>query len=199
MSDAHFTASNGIMFRWIPKPDYYGGPVLHYSAAGINWLAVGDGEYGGTGFSSGSELHAALAEFYRHEEDVKLGRWRSKRFPHIYVRPFPGKPDIVGVVKDNEDGLAYGTYSRRATPTVDPMSIAAIEYFKEHPNLEPWTNATNTEIWLFKGVFDSKPYPFTKTYEGWMNVSGTEMDHTPYAEERDTSFTPRRIWPEEKS
>lgn len=132
-----FTASNGLKIA----PSDQGAYVI-LSEIGDNMLE----DMPWIGF----EDDKALAEYYRAKEDERLGRWRWPENPDIYVRPMKGNPDVFGVVKDNEDGLAYGQYSRadrRLLYGTDPMGQAARAYFDAHPEPKPWHEAVEGEVW----------------------------------------------------
>ena len=80
----------------------------------------------------------ALREFFQAKEDKRLGRWRHPDYPDIYVRPMDGHPNMAGVVKDDEAGLAYGQFSRDVRASLDPMTIVAHAYFEAHPDPEEY-------------------------------------------------------------
>lgn len=92
----------------------------------------------------------ALRGYFQAEEDKRLNRWRHPDHPDIYARPMNGNPNVVGVVKDNEDGLAYGQFPRdKYMPSkIDPMTIVAHAYFEAHPAPKPWHDAKEGEAWV---------------------------------------------------
>lgn len=86
-------------------------------------------------------------EAIRAFEDERLGRWRHPDYPHIFAKK-DSSDDWVGVVKDNEEGLAYGQFKRGVRGTTDPMAIVAAAYFAVHPGSKPWHDAKPGEVWL---------------------------------------------------
>ena len=90
---------------------------------------------------------AALREFFQKERDDELGRWRWPENPDIYVRPL--NDAVVGVVKDDRDGLAYTQVGRNDDRShLDPMIRAARAYFDAYLEPKPWHDAKPGEVWL---------------------------------------------------
>lgn len=105
-----------------------------------------------------SELDA-LREYFGAEEDERLGRWRHPDHPHIYARPMNYNPNIIGIVRDTEDGLAYGQFTRGQESRLDPMTIVAAAYFEAHPEPKPWHDAKPGEVWSIEGVSADRDAP----------------------------------------
>lgn len=85
----------------------------------------------------------ALREFFQHERDEELGRWR-----------WPDNPDYV-VYQDTPSGVRVfreqrpvgSVLFRRGDVVLDMESEAARAYFEAHPERKPWEDANPGEIW----------------------------------------------------
>lgn len=88
----------------------------------------------------------ALREFFRGEDDERLGRWRWPENPNYVVYPYE---DGDAAVLD-ERGPGVHVYSRVATVakiTTD-RARAAQAYFDAHPEPKPaWMDAKHSEVW----------------------------------------------------
>lgn len=92
-----------------------------------------------------------LENYFRDQEDKRLGRWRWPENPDYYVKSM--SLDRVAVVYDHSEGLAYGQFNRVnvVNPfriTTDPMANAARAYFDAHPEPKPWHDAKPGEVWV---------------------------------------------------
>lgn len=123
-----FRASNGYTVEYGPDRHLRFGPL---AAAPIF-------------FHEEEEL--ALREFFRAEEDERLGRWRWPENPDYVVIPRAHNVRVVsestGVTLDAERGQ-YVT--ERGEPTVYG---AASAYFHTHPEPKPWHDAKAGEVWV---------------------------------------------------
>ena len=103
----------------------------------------------------------ALREFFLHERDEALGRWRHSNHPGIFAVGFEHDPNVVQSVKE-EGGTAYAQYRRDGIgPAFDPMHQVAIGYFAAHPEPKPaWHDAKPGEVWLltFRDLCDEGAY-----------------------------------------
>lgn len=121
-----FTASNGIPV--IPDGDYY-----HFTRA----YRMGTL----TGIPRDSAL--ALREFFQHERDEELGRWRWPDNPDVVV--YPGDDSEAVVVLDEKAARSWWV-EREDLDYWNPEEVAAqaaTAYFEAHPAAEPptWVNA----------------------------------------------------------
>ena len=92
----------------------------------------------------------ALREFFLHERDEALGRWRHPEHPGVFAAGFSDDPDVVQIVKE-ENGTAYAQYQREETgPVYDMMHRVAVAYFAAHPKpTKPaWHDAKLGEVWV---------------------------------------------------
>lgn len=94
----------------------------------------------------------ALREFFQHERDTQLGRWRWPENPDYVVYPVGGHSDSVRVVLETNG--AHFNFFRPAMPYRSDDSgfafNAAHAYFDAHPERKPWENAKEDEIWALK-------------------------------------------------
>lgn len=151
-----FTASNGMQVAWMPNGR--GMKVLQTNAEyatrclpEAGWRVVGDATRasGNPGFTEESALAVALREFFLHERDTELGRWRSKVHPY-----WTGMVDEAqNIVKfRSEDGLREFTVhleTRSYSQWVEELREVAREYLDAHPGPEPkpWHDAKHNELW----------------------------------------------------
>lgn len=177
---------------------------------GITLTRDESGRVSASTFSLTKESARALAEFFRAEEDERLGRWRWPENPDyvVYLRP-----DGQVMVLVESSGQTVYRYRGEADELRDmrsrdgkdimPATRAAEAYFDAHPEPEPepkpWHDAKHQEVWVLEtdsqegspyyvvredGLFD-----FYTVYDG-----GGEPDHLTPADPRITAG--RRIWPE---
>lgn len=104
----------------------------------------------------------ALREFFQHEEDERLGRWR-------YSDPI-SQSDFLVYQRGDVDGAVIRVVSERdgsqvsfaATPGVLALESghrrAARAYFATHEPPKPWLDAKPGEVWLVE-IESSGPYP----------------------------------------
>lgn len=197
MTDA-FTASNGIQITMDPDRD---GKVYL-----VGRRARGDeGQYLDTHATGGPEGIVALREFFQHERDEELGRWRWPENPDYVVYPDANDPRLVTVMRESaarirkmrrgRDNALSNDYNERFGECADT-------YFEAHPERKPWEDATPGEVWLFRAKGDVTPSAFMKSYVGWTNSEAVVVQRDPvlpHGGSRDESFEPRRIWPEDAS
>lgn len=174
-----FKASNGATV----SRDIAGGVKATPPAGAIIWLP--------------SMSATALREFFQHERDKELGRWRWPENPEYVVYRKPGADDEDGraaLVLDERTGVAPRRWERGFDSGV--FGQAARAYFDAHPEPKPWHNALPGEVWVITTaeseeiavracIQNEKP-----TFEYIANVA-TKIGVT---DEQITSG--RRIWPE---
>lgn len=184
-----FTASNGIRIH--VSPDTNAHHPLEVVGLGLLRSSVD-----------------ALREFFRAEEDERLGRWRWPGDHDITVRVAPkhaqrGREGGTVMIQRDSDG--YVGYRDRTslpeiTDTAGSFVRAGHAYFDAHPEPKPWHDAQPGELWAlrFAGDDDEKEYltQFKGTFfarispdeDAWFDTAGL------HAKEITTG---RRIWPEE--
>jgi hypothetical protein len=123
-----FTASNGMTFT----PD---GRAVEFRCTGM-----------GRDHHLTAKESDGLREFFRAEEDERLGRWRWPDNPNYLV--YPGNaPHRVRVVSE-ADGQVL-TYERDEYPDhVTGFSGAGNAYFVAYPDTKSWHLAKPGEVWL---------------------------------------------------
>ncbi len=130
-----FTGSNGIKV----EEHTYGKALIDED--GTNRLA------GAYDFLNDHDMQA-LREFFRAEEDTRLGRWRWPEDPDVTVQP-AHNADSVTVIGHRE-GVSYVGIRGylRAYPNDEYYLVrAAKAYFDAHPEPKPWLTAADGEIW----------------------------------------------------
>lgn len=107
---------------------------------------------GGTGFQGADSAISkfgldapkteALREFFQHERDEELERWRWPENPDYVVYPRNDGAVLVFFERIAEGGILY----RRGDPAHDMEGEAARAYFATHP-IDSWKNAKPGEVW----------------------------------------------------
>jgi hypothetical protein len=87
----------------------------------------------------------ALREFFRAEEDERLGRWRWPTDPALVV--YPSRADWVTVVSET-DGVASRFRPEDVDVALTLNARAARAYFDAHPEPKPWHDAEPEEVWI---------------------------------------------------
>ncbi len=132
----------------------------------------------------------ALREFFQHERDIELGRWRSKRHPN-YVVLVDGRNDVCVL---DERSAEVELVSRAGQSATEHAEVAR-EFFAAHPEPKPWHNAKDGEVW----VLDFNADCGFRNGDAWYSNS-TEfvlLHDSGRVEHNDYRITAgRRIWPE---
>lgn len=160
---------------------------------------LGKGNYGSgpTDATAGPEGIDALREYFQHERDTELGRWRDPENPdHLVYRSYPYVQGYRRIAVVNErDMSSVHTFSEGAEKgSSDPKALTAQRYFAAHPEPKPWHSAQPGEVWLLdiKGDLGREApavvngQPEFRTYLGeCFNLDSHQIVHA------------RKIWPEE--
>lgn len=147
-----FTASNGIEITM--DPDREGKVYL------VGRRARGDeGQYLDTHSTAGPEGIVALREFFQHERDEALERWRWPEKPEWVVyakRPGFAAYNGADLLVINELHGASMEYSRALDDGTEYVAeeekaaLAARAYFKAHPERKPWEDAKAGDVWVIE-------------------------------------------------
>lgn len=182
--DKIFKASNGLEFR-----DAVHRLEWRRSWTHSDWNAVGAAlEDMPAGFAVDSAIGEGLAEFYQHQRDQQLGRWR-----------WPENPDYV-VYRRGEDRARVihepsGDFSDsvRGTMLPGPFRDAARAFFDAHPaEPKPWDAAEEGDVWVLTGA-GGMELPWRRTAEGtWESITPKTIRRR----NEDCITAGRRIWPE---
>lgn len=141
---------------------------------------------------------SALSEFFSHQRDIELGRWRSKQHPTVVVYPDPLDADNAFVL--DEDNAEWGEVSRmaRLAPTAGDSAFfaAAREFFAAHPEPKPWHNAQPGELWALTGAGGLEQAWLRTRDERWAHATSESLRL--YAKPEGI-IAGRRIYPEVQS
>ena len=138
-----FTASNGVEVKAIPANGVVDGLELTPSF--------------GKGQTVFEEEIQALREFFLHERDQELGRWRWPENPEFVVYPkgtSEAEPDpgvrVVHEVSGRSRDIGREVVGA-CDATVSRFGKAAQAYFDAHPLPKPaWHDAKPGEVWLMQ-------------------------------------------------
>lgn len=148
----------------------------------------------------------ALREFFQHERDEELGRWRWPDnpdyvvYPYTFDSPRPGirgvtvlaeeEPRLLTVWEDNIDTI-YGHSNYEDVRSA--AREAARGYFEAHPERKPWEDAKEGDVWIVtpsKALSGGERVEYPAIFQ-----AGSFRDHGGSWEARDLTSA-RRIWPE---
>lgn len=164
-----FEASNGV-------------PVRRTTTGTLSFTRNGSLDLGAlTGISASQE--EALREFFQHERDKELGRWRSKVNPEwVGYENGPDEAVLIhelsGVVHDIKRGNVF--------PNSTLLASVSTEYFAAHREPKPWMEVP-------EGVYAMRPD--VHLYERLIMLRGGKWHHL-YKHPSDGSGDPHSDKPE---
>ena len=170
-----FNASNGIEITM--DPDREGKVYL------VGRRARGDeGQYLDAHATAGPEGIVALREFFQHERDEELGRWRDPDNPRLTVYPTEGYETDEITILDDVDAETYTITRARAERSQGGWwHDTAKAYFEAHPERKlPTENGVYVPV-----TADLAEGPLTFVlYEGsWRATPGGQGDAAEFAKE----------------
>ena len=141
---------------------------------------------------------AALREFFLHERDTELGRWRFNAYLVVYpaVNHQPRNNARSVNVLDERTGRLHmrheGQVAHRETNPA--FSEAAFSYFAAHPEPKPWHDAKPGEVWALTYGGQETAHVWT---DRWAGQGNAFVSDRAIVESDDPDITAaRRIWPE---
>lgn len=180
-----YTASNGITVD--PRAKEKGGIYIRLTVGGNENVLLTDKEFD------------ALREFFRAEEDERLGRWRWPENPDYVVYPstrflYPADEDVVFAMNETN---GQGHRARRGDPEnlYGRFSVAARAYFDAHLVPKPaWHDAKEGEVWALAIGGEESAYEYLSHPNTFIEVgSGSRGSCHPNF---NGITAGRRIWPE---
>lgn len=168
-----YTASNGTRVRLDEAGD------LDISSPS-GWVGI-----------CGGHVLVALREFFQHERDEELGRWRWPENAHFVV--YAEDDGVHNVVNENT-GLSLMATRGGVKNHDDQHADAARAYFEAHPERKPWEDAKTGEVWALKTA-DGREEAYAVM---WVRESDVvfENNNWRYPLDSDQVKSARRIWPE---
>lgn len=135
------------------------------------------------------DQEAALREFFQHERDEELGRWRWPEKPNFVV--YAEGDGAHSVVNENTGSSLMSTRGG-VRNYHDEHADAARAYFEAHPERKPWEDAKDGEIWLVNGT---SPAVVRRCADGSRAYfEGTDPSN-PWGHAAEHAESARRIWP----
>lgn len=182
MSD--FTASNGITIRYTVGID---------GAARLIGTSPRPTEDAWTEATASPEGIEALREFFRAEEDKRLGRWRWPENPDYVVYP-DGTSRLV-LRESTGRQMMISLHDRKVMETYLDSYVGAARAFDDaHPEPKPWWGADVDEAWELTVNGDTGPFVTKLTPAGTIRfVAG---NGTEFISEASDITAGRRIYPE---
>lgn len=123
---------------------------------------------------------AALREFFRHERDEELGRWRDPMSPEVVVTEI----DHGRVHVYNEATRRYSEFYSAGPDRVHLLTSGdyglnwpAIRYFAAHPVPMSWHDAKRDDVWKFVTKDDTRHALAWRSTDDWdvMTPHGTAI------------------------
>lgn len=182
---SEFTASNGVTIRYMAGID---GAVR---LIGTSLRPSGDEWTDATASPEGIE---ALREFFRAEDDKRLGRWRSTIDAAWTAVVQADSGYVFFRHDDGECGFTVAPDRSNMPSWSRELQEVAREYFDAHPEPKPWWGADVDEAWELTANGDTGPFVTKLTPAGTIHFvagNGTEF----IAEASDITAG-RRIYPE---
>lgn len=149
----------------------------------------------------------ALREFFQHERDEELGRWRWPENPDYVVYPVIQSAhemafgqNLSVMVFHEPTGVLKG-YCREEDQGGDltrEYPGAARAYFEAHPERKPWHSAKPGEIWVLTIDDSEQVVSAVQQYEKDFNPISHPIYAT-FANGSERITAGRRIWPEDAS
>ncbi|MFK4760339.1 hypothetical protein ACI3KS_05325 [Microbacterium sp. ZW T5_45] len=134
-------------------------------------------------------------EYFQAREDARRGRWRDPHSPDFVV--YPSADGRVRVI-DERSGI-HLTASREDAHGFEPQGYlrglfkAAWAYFDAHPEVKPWHDAKEGEVWLLKFPNSAQPWFVNGDYfQSVKTLTNISKDDAGIQ-------AARRIWPEDAS
>lgn len=175
-----FTASNGVEIEITEIGGIFAKSVYGHIQAGP----------GGT---------KALREFFQHERDQELGRWRDPVNRDLVVYRLPKEDNTDGRavrVIDETSGdtfIYWETFESFRAGKHAQMWKVAVRYFEAHPESKPWDEAEPGEVWELTDSEGREQLWVWDEIDGWRSVHSDKVSHLVGRK----ATAGRRIWPEE--
>lgn len=146
---------------------------------------------------AGPGVTKALREYFQHERDQELGRWRDPDNRDLVVYRRPGSDNSEGravLVMDETAGHG-GTYREHGRRWWEDKKDRAVadRYFEAHPESKPWDEAKPGEVWELTDAEGREQLWVWDEIDGWRSVHSDKVSHLVGRE----ATAGRRIWPEE--
>ena len=120
-----------------------------------------------TGFTLTGQSVQALREYFEHEEDKRLNRWRWPEKPEFVVYRDSEALDCVYVFDESDPEAGSVTIWRGSDLDWPYFQPAAQAYFKAHPEPKPWHAAKPNELWELRvqgSLLDPEVYRMSHEY-----------------------------------
>lgn len=146
----------------------------------------------------------ALAEYFRAQEDKRLGRWRwPENTDYVVYRDhgahYIDQPAVI-VVNETTGGSAYavtGSISASGVGACDDEMLTAVQaYFDAHPDPKPWHDARPGEVWVLTVDGEESAFYPSKSLDRAFTPVKPETGRTAVAFDSFEITDGRRIWPE---
>lgn len=138
---------------------------------------------------------AALREFFLHERDTELGRWRDPENSTLVAYPSHKEDEVT--ILDEKLGWAW-KYTRDSksytTSVMYEVEQFSKRFFAAHPVQKPWHDAKPGEVWALTYGGQETAHVWT---DRWAGQGNAFVSDRAIVEAKDPDITAaRRIWPE---
>src|SRR5690625_55079 len=138
-----------------------------------------------------ASLTTALREYFQHERDAELGRWRDEESPDYVV--YPARAGSITILHEPTGRQRYLTGRGEAKIATGEFADTARRYFAAHPEPKPWHSAEVATLWRITAGALGK----TRLAIAHEDVTFTDHDGIGWKADEITHAT--RIWPTEET
>lgn len=157
-----------------------------------------------TSTTDGAKMNTALREFFLHERDKDLARWRWPEDQNFVVYPV-GYDGLVDVLRENnlfgygpgrQQGIGkdFSTHPENGG-VASNFYEAARAYFAAHPEPRPWHDARNGQLWLIR-FSDFPDTDVSALVKGGRFIYNDDCHEGAAALEDSTIVGGTQVWPE---
>lgn len=146
------------------------------------------------GVESLRDSSQALREFFQHERDQELRRWRWPAEPHILVYETHTSVLVVDEVRPGRTPSLYTAEDVEGRH--GQFAEAARAYFAAHPEPKPWHDAKPGEVWVVRVTDVDLVMTVHESNYGGLRFRLNDQEGTIYALDTPSIREGRRIWPE---
>ena len=144
----------------------------------------------GTPISPGERLQA-LREYFQHERDTELGRWRDEESPDYVV--YPSRAGGITILHEPTGRQRYLIGRGEAKIATGEFADTVRRYFATNPEPKPWHSAEVGTLWSITAG------GLGRTRIAIAHGDATFTDHDGIGWKADEVIDAERIWPTEES
>ncbi|MCE0510875.1 hypothetical protein LVJ59_17650 [Microbacterium sp. KKR3/1] len=138
----------------------------------------------------------ALREFFKHERDEELGRWRWPENPDYVV--MDRGVGFVAIL--HEPTMGTTTWERSWRDARSTPDEAGLAYFDAHPERKPWHEAKPGEVWALTTNQHAEEWAAkVSTDQEGVLIFELILSEMKFRIDDELFISGRKIWPEDAS